>query len=172
MITEAGAGGAVGVSVPAALDEPLTEGTDCDTTSTLLSPPSSDATNSLNVALEASSSSNVPIASIRPSWNGAAQSHHGLGRVQVLYLQQYDAIRPTQVLKLVRDEDPGSTLKGAADALVEDRLANISVKGAERVIEQVDVGVGIDGPCEADSLSLPSAKVHASFAEFGLMPGR
>ena len=44
---------------------------------------------------------------------------------------------------------------------IEEGGGGVRVDGAERVVEEVDVGVAVDGPCELDPLLLPAAHVEA-----------
>ncbi len=48
-----------------------------------------------------------------------------------------------------------------SDDFVEDVLADVAVDGAERVVEVVDVLVGVDGARQADALLLAAAQVDA-----------
>ncbi len=57
--------------------------------------------------------------------------------------------------RLVPQEAPGP------EDLLENVLPDVGVDGAERVVEEVVVAVGHDGPGQADPLLLPAAQVDA-----------
>ena len=48
-----------------------------------------------------------------------------------------------------------------ADDLLKDVLAHVGVDGGERVVEQVDVGLAVDGARQTDALLLTPAQVDA-----------
>jgi len=48
----------------------------------------------------------------------------------------------------------------------------VGVDSAERVVQQVDVDVGVHGPGETDPLLLPAGQVDALLADLGRVSGR
>lgn len=58
------------------------------------------------------------------------------------------------------DEDDGFPLQLLLDALLEDVLADVGVDGRERVVQEEDVPVGVDGSRHADPLLLPPGQVQ------------
>lgn len=76
---------------------------------------------------------------------------------------QDDIITVHQVLQLVRDEDDGLVAKLLPDAVMEDVIGHVGVEGAERVVQDVNVPVTVEGTGQADSLALPAAQVGATF---------
>lgn len=46
--------------------------------------------------------------------------------------------------------------------------ADVRVDGAERVVEEVDVGAGVDGARESDTGLLPAGQADALLADLGL----
>lgn len=68
------------------------------------------------------------------------------------------------------DEDDGLVAKLLPDGVAEDVVGHVGVKGAERVIEDVNVPVAVKGTGQADSLALPAAQVGASLADLPQKP--
>ena len=59
------------------------------------------------------------------------------------------------------DKHDGLVSEHAADALLEDVFPNVGVHGAQRVVKEIDVAVGVHRPRQADSLLLAPAQVDA-----------
>lgn len=71
-------------------------------------------------------------------------------------------VRVTIYLQLMRDEDDGLLAQVLPDGIVEDVIAHMGVQGTERVIQDVDGAVAVEGSRQADALPLPTAKVGAT----------
>lgn len=63
------------------------------------------------------------------------------------------------------DENDGLVAKLLPDGVAEDVIGHVGVKGAERVIEDVNVPVAVKGTGQADSLALPTTKVGTTLAD-------
>eukprot|EP00754_Rhynchopus_humris_P018863 Rhum_TRINITY_DN14618_c14_g1::Rhum_TRINITY_DN14618_c14_g1_i1::g.106002::m.106002 len=84
-------------------------------------------------------------------------------------LEQDDVVGPVQVLRLVRRQHDGLALQHAADALVHGAALRARVQGRQRIVEDVEVGVGVDRAGERDTLLLPAGQVDAPLADLGLL---
>ena len=73
-----------------------------------------------------------------------------------MLLRDWDHHQPSY-LHSVRDEHHRLVPERAADALVEDVLADLGVHGAQRVVQEVDVGVGVHGTRQVHPLLLAAA---------------
>lgn len=63
------------------------------------------------------------------------------------------------------DEDDGLVAKLLSDGTAEDVVGHVGVEGTERVIQDVNVAVAVEGACQADSLALPTAQVGATLTD-------
>lgn len=71
----------------------------------------------------------------------------------------------TSHLQLVGDEDDGFVAQPPPDGVVEDVVADVGVERAERVVQDVDVPVAVEGAGQADSLALPTAQVGTALPD-------
>ena len=67
-----------------------------------------------------------------------------------------------QMLRVVRDQHANLTLQVAIDAVGEQKLCHGTVDRTQRVVEQKDVGVWVEGARHADSRALPATQVDAA----------
>mmetsp|Transcript_8825 Transcript_8825/g.27967 ORF Transcript_8825/g.27967 Transcript_8825/m.27967 type:complete len:245 (+) Transcript_8825:2421-3155(+) len=67
------------------------------------------------------------------------------------------------------EEDDFAAVSEVADELVEEVRGDVGVDGAEDVVEEVDVCVGVERARERDALLLPAAERQAFFTDFGLV---
>ncbi len=56
--------------------------------------------------------------------------------------------------------------------LVEQVLGDLGVDGAERVVEQVDVGVAVEGARQVDARLLPAAQIHTALTRLRQVAAR
>ncbi len=77
-------------------------------------------------------------------------------------------IRRLQVVDMRRDQDADLVLEVAVDAVVEQVLADSGVDGAQWVVEQKDVSVGVERAGDADSSPLAAAQVDVLLAYQGV----
>lgn len=62
------------------------------------------------------------------------------------------------------DKDDGLVAKMLPDGVAEDVVCNLGIEGAERVIQDVNVPIAVEGPGQADSLALPTTQVGATLS--------
>ena len=79
----------------------------------------------------------------------------------------YDLVGEFEVLQGVCDEDSGFVFEEVDDAVFHDALSDVCVEGADGVVEDEDVFVGVHGAGEADSRLLAAGEVDALLADFG-----
>lgn len=75
--------------------------------------------------------------------------------------QQRDT-RKRSYLQLVGDEHHGLMTQLLPDGVSKDVIGHMSVQGAERIVQEVDVAVAVQGSGQADSLTLTSTQVGPS----------
>ncbi len=63
------------------------------------------------------------------------------------------------------DEDDGLVAKLLPDGVVKDVVGHVGVEGAERVVQDVNVPVTVEGTGQADSLALPTTQVGATLTD-------
>lgn len=68
-------------------------------------------------------------------------------------------IRSSFYLKLMCDKDDGLALGHCADGVVEELRAHVGVHGTERVVQEQDGLLAIQGTCQAHPLALPATQV-------------
>lgn len=73
-----------------------------------------------------------------------------------------------QVLDLVRDQHNLLVPQKPVDAALEQHTGHVRVDGAQRVVEQVHVGVGVARAGQADPGFLAAAGVDAALADLGV----
>lgn len=71
-------------------------------------------------------------------------------------------MRRRSYLQLVCDKHNGLVTQLLPDGISENVIGHVSVQRAERVIQEVDVAVTVQGSCQADSLALTSTQVGPS----------
>lgn len=59
-----------------------------------------------------------------------------------------------------------------ADDLVEDVLADVRIDRTQRIVEHVDVGLGVEGARQTDALLLPARQVDTALSDLGLFARR
>mmetsp|Transcript_6694 Transcript_6694/g.12309 ORF Transcript_6694/g.12309 Transcript_6694/m.12309 type:complete len:315 (+) Transcript_6694:1143-2087(+) len=74
-------------------------------------------------------------------------------------------------LNLIRHEDPSLAFEPLPHTVFEDALSDVRIESRQRVVEQVHVALGIDGPGDTHSLFLASGEVDAPLADLCLVPG-
>lgn len=79
-----------------------------------------------------------------------------------------DVLLVHQELELVRDEHNELVLEEAFDAFIENVVGDLRVNCAQRVVQQIDVGLRVDCSGQADSGLLSSGNVDASLADDGV----
>lgn len=62
------------------------------------------------------------------------------------------------------DKDDSLVAKLLPDGIAEDVVCNLGIEGAERVIQDVNVSIAVEGPGQADSLALPTTQVGATLS--------
>lgn len=77
-----------------------------------------------------------------------------------------------QYLQLMCDEQHSFVLQGSSYDLLEQALAHVSIDGAQRVVQHVDIAVTVKGTGEAHTLLLTAAEVDTAFTDFRLVAGR
>lgn len=99
----------------------------------------------------------------RPKHPAAVRREMGLGRSLLLdlsILQPNDQLASVNAsgahLDEVGDEDDGAALKQAVEAVLDDVGGCVAVNGAEDVVEEDDVAIGVDGASQGDALLLTS----------------
>lgn len=63
------------------------------------------------------------------------------------------------------DEDDGLVAELFPDGVAEDVIGHVGVKGAQWVVQNVNVPVAVQGTGQADSLTLPTAQVGTTFPD-------
>lgn len=91
----------------------------------------------------------------------------GARELDLAALEHHDAVRAHQLMGLMRDKDADLVLEQAVDALVHEMLGYVGVHRAQRVVEQVDVGLAVERPSDADASTLAAAQVDALLADDG-----
>lgn len=75
-------------------------------------------------------------------------------------------------MEVVRDEDAGLVPDVVGDALLEDKLADVHVEGAQRVVEEDDVAPVVDPARDVDALLLPAAEGDPALSDLALVAAR
>ena len=70
----------------------------------------------------------------------------------------------TPHLQVMGDEEDGLAPQQDLEALGEDVSPHVDVQRRQRVVQQEDVAVAVDGPCQADPLLLPPAQRQPAVA--------
>ncbi|KYN40117.1 hypothetical protein ALC56_05477, partial [Trachymyrmex septentrionalis] len=79
---------------------------------------------------------------------------------------QYDnVIRPFKELQLMCDKYPRLTVEIFGDALPIEMPSNTSINRAQGIVEQIDIRLSINCPCEIDSRSLTTGQRYTSIAD-------
>lgn len=76
-----------------------------------------------------------------------------------------------QYLQLMSDQNHGLPLQLLLNAVLKDVLPYVSVHGRQRVVQEEDVLVGVNGSGQADPLLLTSRQVQASLANLWEVTG-
>ncbi|KYM85734.1 hypothetical protein ALC53_04515 [Atta colombica] len=80
-------------------------------------------------------------------------------------IQHDDVICPFEKLQLMSDEYSRFTMKILSDALSVEMLSNASIHRAQRIVEQIEIRLSVNRPCEIDSCSLASRQGYTSIAD-------
>ncbi len=83
-------------------------------------------------------------------------------------VEQEDGREALQEVQLVGHEDARLPFEEAKHAIAEDGFGDCRVDGAERVVQQVDISVGVEGTGEGDAGALAPRDVDALLANEGL----
>lgn len=66
-------------------------------------------------------------------------------------------------LQLVGDEDDGLVTELLPDGVAEDVIGHVGIQGAQRVVQDVNVPVTVQGTGQTDSLALSATQVGTTF---------
>ena len=92
---------------------------------------------------------------------------HEAARAVARWFQPKNSVALAQVLQRVSHEQPRRTGHVALDAVLEDGLADLGVKRAQRVVEQHDVRAAVGGARDGHALLLAPAEVDSALADLG-----
>ena len=95
----------------------------------------------------------------------------GVWRANLLLvsLEEQDLLAVADELQLVGHKDNDFVLEVTLNALCEDLARDLWIDGAQRIVQQVNISISIDGPCEADSCLLAARNVDATLSNHGVL---
>ena len=88
-------------------------------------------------------------------------------RLHLPVVKNDDEVALLQELNLVGRQKHSLAPKPFLYALVEHRVSHVRVYGGERVVQQVDIGAGVEPSSKTNSCFLPSAQIDALYRERG-----